>query len=199
MRHLHLLQYFVMEDSLSVKSNESIATSEEFDFVSDKPGTSKTPTLELCNCSDLNQLKEALTEVLKEPEMDVNETDGTKKVGHSLFYGCPIAPGTDPLSVEAQVSPTEKQDSSESNSSDESEGGCLYKSLDVFCTVLLVLDWGYGYTMFGGVTYLGAAAINAPKSEGEIQRNMAILNEQSFGQGIKISVYVPSCSEGLVK
>ncbi|KAJ8947046.1 hypothetical protein NQ318_019939 [Aromia moschata] len=29
---------YVMEDSLSVKSNESVATSEEFDFVGDKPG-----------------------------------------------------------------------------------------------------------------------------------------------------------------
>lgn len=114
-----------MEDSLSVKSNESIATSEEFDFVSDKPGTSKTPTLELCNGADLNQLREALTEVLKEPEMDVNETlvDGTKKVGHSLFYGCPVTPGTDPLSadikVEVQVSPTEKQDVMKPDFSDE--------------------------------------------------------------------------------
>lgn len=53
-------------------------------------------------------------------------------------------------------------------------------------------------TIFSGVTYLGAAAINAPKSEPEIQRNMAILNEQSTDQGIKISVSVPSSSQGLV-
>lgn len=110
---------------MSVKSNESIATSEEFDFVSDKPGTSKTPTLELCNGGDLNQLREALTEVLKEPEMDVNEAvvvepaTTTKKVGHSLFYGCPVTPGTDPLSAEVEVSPTEKQDVMKPDFSDE--------------------------------------------------------------------------------
>nr|CAH7713682.1 unnamed protein product [Callosobruchus chinensis] len=53
-------------------------------------------------------------------------------------------------------------------------------------------------TIFSGVTYLGAAAINAPKSEAEIQRNMAILNEQSMEQGIKVSISVPSSSQGLV-
>jgi hypothetical protein len=45
---------------------------------------------------------------------------------------------------------------------------------------------------------LGAAAINAPKSEAEIQRNMAILNEQSSEQGIKVSVSVPCSSQGFV-
>ena len=53
-------------------------------------------------------------------------------------------------------------------------------------------------TIFSGVTYLGAAAINAPKSEVEIQRNMAVLNEQSTDQGIKISVSVPTSSQGFV-
>lgn len=53
-------------------------------------------------------------------------------------------------------------------------------------------------TIFSGVTYLGAAAINAPKSEAEIQRNMVILNEQSSEQGIKVSVSVPSSSDGVV-
>lgn len=54
-------------------------------------------------------------------------------------------------------------------------------------------------TIFGGVSYLGAASINAPKSETEIHRNMAILNEQSSNQvAIKVSVSVPSCSEGSV-
>lgn len=54
-------------------------------------------------------------------------------------------------------------------------------------------------TIFNGVTYLGAAAINAPKSECEIQRNMNILNaEQSLNLGIKVSVSVPSSSQGSV-
>lgn len=53
-------------------------------------------------------------------------------------------------------------------------------------------------TIFSGVFYLGAAAINAPKSETEIQRNMAILNGQSTAQGIKVSISVPLSSQGLV-
>ena len=54
-------------------------------------------------------------------------------------------------------------------------------------------------TIFNGVTYLGSAAINAPKSEGEIQRNMNILNaEQSLNVGIKVSVSVPGSSQGCV-
>lgn len=50
-----------MEDTLSVKSNESLPTSDEFDFVSDKPGASKTPTLDFKG--GLNDLRDALSEV----------------------------------------------------------------------------------------------------------------------------------------
>lgn len=55
------------------------------------------------------------------------------------------------------------------------------------------------YTKFDAVTYLGAAQINAPKSEAEIQRNMKILAEQSLHSvPIKVSLLVPSCSSGSV-
>lgn len=67
-----------------------------------------------------------------------------------------------------------------------------------YIALLLVSDVDQDCTIFAGVTYLGAAAINAPKSEGEIQRNMAILNEQSSEQGIKVAVSVPCSSQGLV-
>lgn len=62
-------------------------------------------------------------------------------------------------------------------------------------------------TIFAGVTYLGAATINAPKSEVEILRNMAELNASSTAGGasnsggnvgMKVSVSIPICSEGLV-
>ncbi|KAI4458021.1 tbc1 domain family member gtpase-activating protein [Holotrichia oblita] len=61
-----------------------------------------------------------------------------------------------------------------------------------------VSDVDQDCTIFSGVTYLGAASINAPKSETEIQRNMAFLNEQTTDQGIKVSVSVPCSSQGLV-
>lgn len=60
-------------------------------------------------------------------------------------------------------------------------------------------DGGGGdYTIFNRVMYLGAASINAPRSEAEIQRNMAILNEQAKEQALEVSISVPSDSEGHV-
>lgn len=53
-------------------------------------------------------------------------------------------------------------------------------------------------TIFSGVTYLGAASINAPKSDVEILRNMSELNSISDAVGIKVSISIPICSEGLV-
>ncbi|KAG8276675.1 hypothetical protein J6590_060398 [Homalodisca vitripennis] len=54
-------------------------------------------------------------------------------------------------------------------------------------------------TIFNGISYLGSASVNAPKSQTETNLNMAILNEQSHNQEvIKVSVSVPSCSDGSV-
>lgn len=54
-------------------------------------------------------------------------------------------------------------------------------------------------TIFNGLTYLGSTAINAPKSECEIQKNMEVLSaEQSLNVGIQVSVSVPSSSQGCV-
>lgn len=60
-------------------------------------------------------------------------------------------------------------------------------------------DMQHECTIFNGVTYLGAAKVNAPKSESELQRNMSILNaEQGLKMGIKVSVSIPSSSQGSV-
>lgn len=109
-----------MEDSLSVKSNESVATSEEFDFVGDKPGVSKTPTLDFKN-GDITELTNALTEVLQEPDNMTEVIDHTvRKCGQSTFYGSPVEPGQDPLTMEG-LSPTEKQDSMKPDTSSEED------------------------------------------------------------------------------
>lgn len=47
------------------------------------------------------------------------------------------------------------------------------------------------------VTYLGCAAINAPRSESEIQRNMAILNDSP--SAMDIILIVPKCPEECVQ
>ena len=51
--------------------------------------------------------------------------------------------------------------------------------------------------VFTGVTYLGSATVNAPRSEVEINRNMKILNEQSQ-MAIPVVLSVPNHSEGTV-
>ncbi|XP_076260530.1 GTPase activating protein and centrosome-associated isoform X4 [Rhynchophorus ferrugineus] len=172
-----------MEDTLSQKSNESLPISEEFDFVSDKPSVSKTPTLDFCG--GINELRDALREVLQETESNISMNDALdghdyNKVGHSTFYAPPLN-----LDAHHELSPTEKQDSMKTDNSSDNDDDDT-SNVDQECTI------------FAGVTYLGAAQINAPKSEGEIHRNMAILNEQSLDQGIKVSVSVPSSSQGIV-
>lgn len=98
-----------MEDSLSVKSNESLATSDEFDFVSEKPGSSKTPTLNIVS-GCFNELEKTMSEVIRESELHItNQDSDTKKVGQSRFYSH-VEPGTDPLSIYNQISPSEKKD-----------------------------------------------------------------------------------------
>lgn len=52
--------------------------------------------------------------------------------------------------------------------------------------------------VFHGVTYLGCATVNAPRSEVEIYRNMAVLNEQSQGD-IPIVLSVPATADGTVR
>lgn len=122
-----------MEDSLSVKSNESVATSEEFDFVGDgdKLCISKTPTLDFHN-GDLNELTNALTEVLQEPDdldtmSSAIETDG-KKIGQSTFYGSPVEPGKDPLSQDQDThsSSADTFNSKKIDSSSEEECSSMF-------------------------------------------------------------------------
>ncbi|CAF1287473.1 unnamed protein product [Adineta steineri] len=52
--------------------------------------------------------------------------------------------------------------------------------------------------LFHGVTYLGSASINAPRSEEELNRNMAILNEQSK-LPIEVTLCVPDNANGVVR
>lgn len=56
---------------------------------------------------------------------------------------------------------------------------------------------GCDCTIFTGVTYLGSAAVNAPRSEAEINRNMAVFNDQSK-MAIPVVLSVPNHSEGTV-
>ncbi|KAK9306336.1 hypothetical protein QLX08_003024 [Tetragonisca angustula] len=183
----------VMEDSMSVKSMESVATSDEYEFVNDRGNgkhqqtlISELPMLKIANNGNFedlqNNLREVLTEDSKMESNDYKIVSSTqqnqpksKKVGQSKFYD-----------VTSCVVASEKQDIMKPEDYIDEEINSL-AHVQQECTI------------FNGVTYLGSAAINAPKSECEIQRNMNILNaEQSLNLGIKVSVSVPSSSQGSV-
>ncbi|XP_063234161.1 rab GTPase-activating protein 1-like isoform X3 [Bacillus rossius redtenbacheri] len=151
--------------------------SDEYEIVSGGSGRGGGPPLLAIADGGLDDLRRTLKEVLSEDcgparrNMDLplaSVAHAVRKVGQSQFY-----------EVEAPAHDVEKTDSMKYEDD-------------------TVPDVHQDCTIFGGVSYLGAAAINAPKSEGEIQRNMAILNEQLSEQAIKVSVSVPSSSDGIV-
>ncbi|KAJ8898490.1 hypothetical protein PR048_003850 [Dryococelus australis] len=95
-----------MEDSVSVKSSDSVATSEEYEFVNGSsvsrgglPGICEQPLLNIANNGNLDDLQKTLKEVLNEdcsslvrmdhplaPLKSVPVTQTIKKVGQSQFY-----------------------------------------------------------------------------------------------------------------
>ncbi|XP_058066260.1 rab GTPase-activating protein 1-like [Anopheles bellator] len=117
-------------------------------------------------------------------------------VGQSVFYDCL---DSSPL--------TEKKDDMKPDTGGGGDGGSEtdeeLSDIDQDCTI------------FSGVTYLGASRINAPKSEREILQKVSEMNagggmvpsggappaiggHDSSPLGLKVSVSVPTCSEGLV-
>ncbi|KAH8235146.1 hypothetical protein KR032_009253 [Drosophila birchii] len=109
-------------------------------------------------------------------EETLDDASSSNRVGHSVFYDCIDA---SPACVE------EKQDAMKP----EKPGDTTDEE---------VSEIDQGCTIFSGVTYLGAANINAPKSEGEVYRIMGELNSGSKSVGLKITVSIPNCSDGLV-
>ncbi|KAK0089910.1 hypothetical protein PV325_004662 [Microctonus aethiopoides] len=176
-----------MEDSLSVKSMESVATSDEYEFVNER-GPSKnnqslveSPMLKIANNGNLedlqNDLREVLTEEIKMENVDEMKIQPNIKsithVGQSKFY--------------SDIVSSEKHDEIKSESSDDYEINTL------------LIDGHQDCTVFNGVTSLGSAQINSPKSETEIQELMALLSNASTSKlEIKVSVSIPSSSQGSV-
>lgn len=88
---------------------------------------------------------------------------------------------TDGRHMKESASAQQESSATMQNEGEDSPGGCT------------------GVVVFSNVVYLGCAAINAPRSELEIQRNMAILNDQASGQeDIRVTLLVPPDSEGTV-
>lgn len=126
-----------MEDSVSVKSNDSVATSDEYEFVNGGSAGSgilsvEQPLLKIANNGNLDDLCKSLTEVLSEDtngvfkmennatikHLPVNQT--IKKVGQSMFYEVDTV-----KSVLATSKETEKTDAVMSD--DEDKPGIITK------------------------------------------------------------------------
>ncbi|XP_049541657.1 rab GTPase-activating protein 1-like [Anopheles darlingi] len=122
------------------------------------------------------------------------QATGVRGVGQSVFYDC------------IDSSPmTEKKDDMKPEGERSDETDEELSDIDQDCTI------------FSGVTYLGASRINAPKSEREILQKVSEMNTGGGSSssssnrmppsvnggndsplGLKVSVSIPNCSEGLV-
>ncbi|XP_046669635.1 rab GTPase-activating protein 1-like isoform X3 [Homalodisca vitripennis] len=152
-----------MEDSASVKSNDSTAVSDEYEFVA-----STVSSLPLLKITGDNSLEAMMGEVLGEMDID-NKLQQTPTEAKPRTY-----------ILESKRFETDEHPLSEEE-------------------VEEIEDVSQDCTIFNGISYLGSASVNAPKSQTETNLNMAILNEQSHNQEvIKVSVSVPSCSDGSV-
>ncbi|KAK3926524.1 Rab GTPase-activating protein 1 [Frankliniella fusca] len=198
-----------MEDSLSVKSNDSATTSDEYEFVnkgSDKQCSAvsggglpqikhQQPLLDISN-GNLDDLKKCLGEVLSEenklesPKESKKMDENPEQVADSLQETEVISP-TQPVKQSVPVSTVKKVGQSQFYSSsptllsDEEEEA--------------VPDVKQNGTIFSGIVSLGKANINAPRSEQEILRNMKILNREQGNAVIKVSLSVPNTSDGFVQ
>lgn len=160
-----------MDDSLSVKSSDSTTTSDEYEFIPLSTNVTKVP---------LNNINEQpLLKIAGNGDLDQLQ----KYLGEMLnedisFLNSKVEPNNHSnfhdkvLSVESTL-PNEEQ-------------------------LEPLADISQKCTLFGCISYLGSAAINAPKSKTEIIRNMTILNEQSSDHAIKVSLSIPNTTDGVV-
>ncbi|XP_062575396.1 rab GTPase-activating protein 1-like isoform X3 [Saccostrea cucullata] len=159
-----------MEDAVSRSSVESSSTNDDYVVVNGEPKLKIT--------GDINDLNDEVSQ-------------SSRKMTSTLTPSS--SAGTDPQSPISSVGNVFPTSQSTSGISDETiPGGGKGRSMS------LPGNMDEGYTTFNGVTYLGCALVNAPRSEVEIYRNMSILNEQSK-QAIPIELYIPRTSEGNVR
>ncbi|XP_071518028.1 rab GTPase-activating protein 1-like isoform X2 [Panulirus ornatus] len=196
-----------MEECSSLRSSDSAGTSEEYEIVESLTVHDSEPQLNIANDGNMEDLKQELREVMREKgsessspnSMDSCTKSGTKKDEDASCFSLPL--------LETQVSQVSTLSEDACSSQDvrmddrnlgENNPSFSQMPSDDDMERIQTEDGSGDYTIFNRVTYLGAASINAPRSEAEIQRNMAILNAQAQEQALEVSVSVPSNSEGYV-
>uniref|UniRef100_A0A2R5LGU6 Putative rab gtpase-activating protein 1 n=1 Tax=Ornithodoros turicata TaxID=34597 RepID=A0A2R5LGU6_9ACAR len=184
-----------MEEEIS---SDSLATSEEYEIVS----SGAEPQLSIAGDGSVDQLRSSLSEVLKE-----GSTSGDPSRPAAMEEG---KPSSSPCEAGPEAPPEPSivlmgVPSGDGTPSDGSDNGCLKRVIPApndssgTHSEDEVQGGTGGSVAFTSVVYLGCAAINAPRSEMEIQRNMAILNDQATSQdNIRVTLLVPPDSEGTV-
>ncbi|XP_042874491.1 rab GTPase-activating protein 1-like isoform X2 [Penaeus japonicus] len=194
-----------MEECSSLRSSDSAGTSEEYEIVESLAGQDSEPQLNIANNGSMDDLQHELTEVMREKAQDSSSPNGsldtsanssTKKDDDTPCDALPILDTqTSTLSEDLCSNPENLMDN---RNLGENNPSFSQTASDDDMERVQAEDGSGDYTIFNRVTHLGAASINAPRSEAEIQRNMAILNAQAQEQALEVSVSVPSNSEGYV-
>uniref|UniRef100_A0A0L8GQZ5 Rab-GAP TBC domain-containing protein n=1 Tax=Octopus bimaculoides TaxID=37653 RepID=A0A0L8GQZ5_OCTBM len=171
-----------MEDTVSRSSVESSSTGEDFVMVNGDPKLKIT--------GDINDINEEITD-----DSSIDFKMASTPISPDMSDSCTSNQPDHviPSSQSVDVLNTHKV-SNMNSSMDESKSGIPDRGRSVSLPVTPNGD----ATIFHGVTYLGCATVNAPRSEVEIYRNMAVLNEQSQ-MSIPVILSVPSTSEGIVR
>lgn len=175
----------MMEDNVS-QSSDSVATSEEYEFIA--PSEPEQP---IATYGNIDLLSTLITDQLIPSKTKENSMESE----HSQESEVDDVP-------KSETEMPQKDEDERNNVVDGQKNSTLY----LYSTTPSPLDEGLvlrsvadgEFTLFNRVIYLGCAAINAPRSETEIQRNMAILNDQSSEQVMEIALSIPSHSEGQV-
>ncbi|KAK7495772.1 hypothetical protein BaRGS_00012992, partial [Batillaria attramentaria] len=167
-----------MEDAVSRESIESSSTGDEYVVVNGEPKLKVT--------GDFNDIGDAMLSDVNAGDSRLSTSPVSQGESKDLSHVIPSSQSEGFLADEL-TSPETMGDTS-----DEPAGQDRGRS-----TSLPSLPLG-DCTVFNGVTYLGCAMVNAPRSEVEIYRNMAVLNSQSH-MAIPVVLSVPSTSEGSVR
>ncbi|XP_076436762.1 rab GTPase-activating protein 1-like isoform X2 [Babylonia areolata] len=167
-----------MEDAVSRESIESSSTGDEFVVVNGEPKLKFT--------GDFNDICDAMmSDGNAGGDSRLSASPTSQSDGKDLSHVMPSSQSVGLLAGDF-ASPDM------GDTGDEQSGPDRGRS-----TSLPTLPMG-DCTVFNGVTYLGCAMVNAPRSEVEIYRNMAVLNSQTQS-AIPVILSVPSTSEGSVR
>lgn len=213
-----------MEDSVSVKSNDSATTSDEYEFVNGTASGKRTenllagsystsesltktkhqqPLLDISS-GNLDDLKKCLGEVLSEDNR-LETPSKVTKMEDNLESVSDVKQDTEVVREPSQIA-------------DTSSHPVVHSLVPVTETVKevghskfysptptpsdeeeAVPDIQQNGTTFSGVVSLGKANINAPRSVTEIQRNVEILNKEQGNEVIKVALSVPNSPDGFVQ